>query len=118
MTGIERLGTGDLFTEDFVLQCGSKHVGQRCNSGATHWVAYHHVGACKHPSLDVDGNHCAWVCWSHFGELHAKARRMVRYYNPPWFLKWWTDRKPFCPSCGIPVQTVGDVLQEEISLWQ
>lgn len=99
---------------DWVLECKNP----KCRKAATHWVEFHHVRACHHPALSVDGNACGYVCGDHLEGLRRRALHMVRYFNPPFWLSWLTSRKPFCPSCGRPVQTVGDVLQEEKPLWQ
>jgi hypothetical protein len=103
---------------DWVLSCGMKSSGEPCTSPASHWVGYHHVGACKHPSLDEYGCHSTWVCQGHLRILEAKAVRVARYYNPPRWMAWLTSRKPLCPTCGIPVQNETDVLQERMRLWQ
>lgn len=107
---------------DFVIECGApKSVtkGVRCTAEAVAYTEMHVLGACHHASLNSAGNIERYVCPNHLAALRLYAQRQARRHQPlPWWIRWFRDPKPKCPTCDQNITHSGDVLQVVQPLWQ
>lgn len=92
---------------DWVLECSRAD----CEMQATHWVQVHRPGLCHHPATNEDGCTEHFLCTPHLASVTGEATRVARQYNPTGLRRLWAIQRPFCPSCGRPLQHAGDVLQ-------
>jgi hypothetical protein len=102
---------------DWVIGCHFKlKSGEACGAQASTYIERHMPGACRHPALNSDGNLEAFVCPYHLKALEVEAEKAVRRFQPPWWVRWFRDDKPSCPSCNRLLMHAGDVLQCVIEL--
>jgi hypothetical protein len=107
---LQRIQSGDLFAEDFAVQCGAKRRGRYCTNPAAWYAQVHKPNCCRHPALNSAGNLDLLVCHYHLNQLEKLADREVKRFKPGW-LNWLRADTGRCRSCRRIIQTQSDVLQ-------